>query len=435
MKIRKFIPAALAVVLLVVMAGVAYAFGMGNVDGVWQYVEDNPAGGAYCVTYGTGQGNSTTARSRNNPAIQTPPNTDENQVRYGKGSSTTGDCPTSAPTLNWFNQQSGLGFDGNNNVGASLTEGVPFWLGRLTHYNFPIYLTDSGATPPQANFLEWVDIDVTVTGIVCGNGQAPNEGSTLTFTYRVLFDETPNNADPCPYGGNANGCYDAVTIDTNPTPTNFSCTALDEPNPGAYTIALLGFQGHGTSTDCSTQTYNSSAIATQFITQEQSTNNACLWAQIVDFVPTAVTLADFSAVQQGDAILLTWETSMELDNRGFNLYRGTSPAGPDRQLNDLLIPSQSQGGPIGYIYTWEDQAELVPDTSYFYWLEDVDIHGATSMHGPVSVDFTAPTAVTVSSMEASSATTRSLGWQWAVAIVGLALTFGYYSQRARSRAL
>jgi len=68
--------------------------------------------------------------------------------------------------------------------------------------------------------------------------------------------------------------------------------------------------------------------------------------------------------------MTTWETVSELENRGFNLYRGTSDAGPDRQLNETLIPSQSQGNPGGFIYTWED-------------------------HGPVSVDYGAPTAVRV----------------------------------------
>ena len=61
-------------------------------------------------------------------------------------------------------------------------------------------------------------------------------------------------------------------------------------------------------------------------------------------------------------MLLTWETNSELENRGFNLYRGTSSGRPDRQLNQTLIPSQSQGNPGGFIYTWEDRADLVPGT-------------------------------------------------------------------------
>ncbi len=118
--------------------------------------------------------------------------------------------------------------------------------------------------------------------------------------------------------------------------------------------------------------------------------------------PSAVTLADFYAVQQGDGVLLTWETNSELNNRGFNLYRGVSPDGWDRRLNEHLIPSQSQGSPGGFVYTWEDEVDLVPGTTYYYWVSDVDLSGAETMHGPVSVDFVVPTAVTLGDVSASS---------------------------------
>ncbi len=70
-----------------------------------------------------------------------------------------------------------------------------------------------------------------------------------------------------------------------------------------------------------------------------------------DFRPLAVTLAMFQAEARTDHVLVTWETNSELNNRGFNLWRGTAPAGPDRQLNETLIPSQSQGNPGGFTYT------------------------------------------------------------------------------------
>jgi hypothetical protein len=122
----------------------------------------------------------------------------------------------------------------------------------------------------------------------------------------------------------------------------------------------------------------------------------------------AVTLADFHAVQQGDAVLVTWETASELDNRGFNLYRGTSPDGWDRQLNTTLIPSQSQGSPGGFVYTWLDQADLTPGVTYYYWLQDVDLSGAMTIHGPVSADYIGPTAVTLSGISASPAAGSAL---------------------------
>jgi hypothetical protein len=93
---------------------------------------------------------------------------------------------------------------------------------------------------------------------------------------------------------------------------------------------------------------------------------------------------------------------------GFNLYRGTSAAGPDRQLNATLIPLQSQGSPGGFVYTWEDHVDLVPGTTYSYWVEDVSLSGAATLHGPVSVDFAVPTAVTLGNVLAKLAARPAL---------------------------
>ncbi len=76
------------------------------------------------------------------------------------------------------------------------------------------------------------------------------------------------------------------------------------------------------------------------------------------------------------------------------------------QLNAALIPSQSPGSASGFAYTWLDTADLVDGATYFYWLEDLDVSGATTLHGPVSVDYSAPTAVTLSSVQAGGAARR-----------------------------
>jgi hypothetical protein len=342
-------------------------------------VKGGNAEGAYCVTYATGAGTSETARSRNNPGIQGAlGGTDENQVHYGRGSNIEGDCPaTGDPGNTWFDAQSGLGFDGNDSVGTGLLEGTPFWLGRLTHYNRPI-------TVPDSNNFEWIDIDIQVSGILCSNGQPPNEGSILTFTYRIDFDETPNGADPCKYpnGPNQNGCSDAVIIGTNPPAAKFTCDDVDEPVQGEYTISLLGFQPH-TSNDCSTQTYNSSNITTQFLTAEQVTSNACLWAQIADFVPTSVNLKSFTATAGQDAIVLNWETTSEVENLGFNIYRAESVAGERTQLNASQIASFEPGSPNGFTYGYTDNT-VAKGVTYNYWLEDVDIYGKTTLRGPAT---------------------------------------------------
>ncbi len=100
--------------------------------------------------------------------------------------------------------------------------------------------------------------------------------------------------------------------------------------------------------------------------------------------PTAVELARFEAWPEGLAIHIEWETVTEIDNLGFNLYRAGAPGGPYAKLNDELIPSQSPGSPLGWVYVWLD-ATVEAGRTYYYMLEDVDIYGNTTMHGPVQV--------------------------------------------------
>ncbi len=141
--------------------------------------------------------------------------------------------------------------------------------------------------------------------------------------------------------------------------------------------------------------------------------------------PLAVALASFQAEAQADHVLVSWETVSEIDNRGFNLYRGASPDGWERRLNATLIPSQSPGNPSGFSYTWLDDADLTPGATYYYWLEDMDVSGVTTLHGPVSVDFVAPTAVTLDGVTASPAAgAAALPWLWVAVAAGAALALG-----------
>jgi hypothetical protein len=99
--------------------------------------------------------------------------------------------------------------------------------------------------------------------------------------------------------------------------------------------------------------------------------------------PTAVTLASFTAEPRAGQIALQWETVVEIDTLGFHLYRSESPAGLRLRLNDELIPSLMPDSAAGSTYTWLDS---VPEAgaTYYYWLEDVSIHGLATAHGPVS---------------------------------------------------
>jgi hypothetical protein len=108
--------------------------------------------------------------------------------------------------------------------------------------------------------------------------------------------------------------------------------------------------------------------------------------------PLAVDLAAFSAVPQGNGVLLSWQTATELDNLGFNVYRADSPQGQRTRLNKRLIPSQMSGSVMGASYSFLDET-AVPSRTYYYWLEDVDVHGMTGTHGPAEVRPATPKAL------------------------------------------
>ncbi len=144
----------------------------------------------------------------------------------------------------------------------------------------------------------------------------------------------------------------------------------------------------------------------------------------------AVTLASFTADAQADGVRVGWETTSEINNAGFNLYRAESASGAQTKLNADLIPSQAPGSSQGALYEYLD-ANVASGQTYWYWLESVDISGATTLNGPVSVDVSAPTAVALTDLQADSSTAAQMPWLVAaVAVAGLGLLVG--SRRRRN---
>ena len=99
-------------------------------------------------------------------------------------------------------------------------------------------------------------------------------------------------------------------------------------------------------------------------------------------IPTPVRLIDFRAEGRPGEVWLTWETAMEIDNLGFNLYRREAGRGAFQRLNQVLIPSLVPGGGSGASYTYVDRP-VASGTRYEYLLADVDFNGFETRHGPV----------------------------------------------------
>lgn len=110
----------------------------------------------------------------------------------------------------------------------------------------------------------------------------------------------------------------------------------------------------------------------------------------------AVTVADFHTVPDYHAVEVLWETASEVDNLGFNIWRGTTNVFTDSvKINESLIPSQCPGGMCAGSYSYVD-AGASEGSPYFYWLQAVDNEGGSEFFGPEPGEWNNPDAVSLS---------------------------------------
>lgn len=97
---------------------------------------------------------------------------------------------------------------------------------------------------------------------------------------------------------------------------------------------------------------------------------------------TVINLQDFQAIPGNRKVTIMWTTASEIDNMGFNIYRSSEKDGSYDRINAELIPAK--GSPVvSSTYQFTDKPVRNRKT-YWYKLEDIDIQGKITMHGPVS---------------------------------------------------
>ncbi len=106
-------------------------------------------------------------------------------------------------------------------------------------------------------------------------------------------------------------------------------------------------------------------------------------AYFSDCGPTLITLSSYTAKASNGWVKLEWVTESEIDNAGFNIYRSETEVGGYEKINDALIPAKGSATQ-GTKYDFIDSSAKNRKT-YFYMLEDIDLAGVVTSHGPVSV--------------------------------------------------
>lgn len=159
---------------------------------------------------------------------------------------------------------------------------------------------------------------------------------------------------------------------------------------GTYTFADLPDGKYIVAADASTSrlsgTYQTTQAATQAV-QPVTISGSNVGNQNFGFypstAPTLVSGASFTATAQSDRIVLRWNTITEYQTSGFYLYRSSDGNRQNAvQITATLIPAQGSGA-VGAAYAWTD-TDVQPDTTYTYWLQEVETGDKRNEYGPAT---------------------------------------------------
>jgi hypothetical protein len=248
------------------------------------------------------------------------------QVTVNRGNETSGYTPFTDITL----ESTPTDSNGEAYLSLPLIH-VPYGDGTYAHicpFDDIVFNPDGGSFSPLASFLN-------------------NSSGIDTYILSCL--------------GKLGCCEITVTIICNPVKTFTFCTTSS---------ALI----------CNLFNYEDSYIK---IASVFKSNQICNYCTFQCEGETAISLSSFTAKGAFRKVILQWKTETEIDNAGFNIYRAESENGQYDKINSDQIPPKGksiQGS--GYVYIDRD---VVNGMEYFYKLEDIDLAGNSTYHGPISV--------------------------------------------------
>jgi hypothetical protein len=270
---------------------------------------------------------------------------------------------------------------------------------------------------PDATEGHWDSGTVGINAVVLKDGNEPQGGPTIfdyyyydpsvtsdDFTNDNLTDQTGKERDishidfcalPTQPGTiivekqtDPDGAPDSFTFsgDAAGTIADGGQIVVNDLQPGTYTSQETGLPSGWELTAIQCDDGNSSGDVnthTATFQLEAGETVKCTFYN-AELPPQTGTI--ISAQAGADGVTLAWETGTEIDNAGFNLYRATSADGSYTKVNDALIAAQ--GDPVsGASYSFADAPGY---GTFYYKLEDVDLHGTSTLHGPVKVTVARP---------------------------------------------
>jgi uncharacterized repeat protein (TIGR01451 family) len=278
--------------------------------------------------------------------------------------------------------------------------------------NFTLVLQVSASTPSGTNIAESATATVSnvvpnlttntaTASVVVANANSADmaivktaspspsvaEGDPLTYTL-VVTNNGPATAtnviatDPLPSAVSYQTSSSTVGTCSEAGGT-VTCQLGSMANAATATITIVTIAGvPGTATNTATVSADQ--------TDPNLTNNTSTQIETITAY-TQVKLHAFAARTGTDKsgasrVILSWKTGAEAHNLGFNIYREEN--GQRIRLNPSLIAGSAllMSGALpkhsAKTYSWIDSSSNSGNGAY--WLEDVDVNGARTMHGPVT---------------------------------------------------
>jgi len=222
-------------------------------------------------------------------------------------------------------------------------------------------ITKTGAPNPVTE-----GTPLTYSIVVTNTG--PSTATTVTVT-----DSLPSTVTYLSSNATQGSCSEAGG--------SVTCLLGSIANGGTATISILTLPGTP-----GTISNTAAAIWDQSVNPISST-----WVETVT-TATSVKLLSFSAHMGTDKdgasrVVLLWRTGGEAHNLGFNVYREQNGnrvrINPSMIAGSALLMLGALPKHAARSYAWIDPSTQVAGSSY--WLEDVDVNGTRTLHGPTSV--------------------------------------------------
>lgn len=217
-----------------------------------------------------------------------------------------------------------------------------------------------------------------------------DQGTNLTYTLQVI-----NNGPAVAQGVQVTDPLPAQVTYVSVSTTLGTCSQTSGTvtcNIGSLSVGglvIITINVNASTFSSNTLATNTATVITTATTDPNLSNNTSTVISTIQS-PTAVQIASFRALMQaGGGVLVEWRTRAEARNLGFHVYRedaqGHHRVDPSLIAGSALLLSGGAPQHRGKSYRWFD---LQGTAQASYWLEDVDLNGTRTMHGPVTPEST-----------------------------------------------